>query len=93
MLELAVVILSNETEFNFGVLIREDTIVEDTESFAAILQLPPGTVPGDSLEANVFILDNDGESFFLWICLGTNMHYKCSRLNTIHIINCTIDMH
>lgn len=66
MVNLAVVLLPNETQLNFGVLIREDAIVENMESFAARIEIPPDAVPGNIMEANVFILDNDSKCCFLW---------------------------
>ena len=62
MATFAGIILSNETELAFGVQIREDRIIENTEMFMASLRLP---VSGDIIlgldRVNVSIVDNDGK--------------------------------
>ncbi len=64
-LRLPVVILADESSFEFGILIREDERVEATESFTVRLIVPDGT-PGvqeaeQNTEAVVLIEDNDCE--------------------------------
>ena len=55
-------ILGNETELVFGILIREDEIIENPETFLAQLKvLPntPGVEEGEATEATILIEDND----------------------------------
>jgi len=64
-MELTALLLSNETQLQFGVQVMDDSIVEDTESFVARLQLPsdPNTnPPGLQIgldTTSVDIIDND----------------------------------
>ena len=64
-MELTALLLFNETQVQFGVQVVDDSIVEDTESFVARLQLPsdpsvnpPGLQIGQGT-TSVDIIDND----------------------------------
>ncbi len=56
---------ATSTQSQFGIQIREDLIVEETEFFFVELMLPsvsqPGVVIGTINRATVFIEDNDGK--------------------------------
>ena len=67
MIQINALMLANDTEIVIGILIREDAIIEDTESFVASLQVSPGTFPGNNTNATVYILDNDGELLFFYV--------------------------
>ena len=64
-MELTALLLSNETQLQFGVQVMDDSIVEGTESFVARLQLPsdPNMNPAGlqiGLDTtSVDIIDND----------------------------------
>ena len=58
---LRAVILSNETELAYGVQIREDGIVEDTEMFIASLELISNDAQVGLNVTTVSITDNDCE--------------------------------
>ncbi|XP_064401973.1 uncharacterized protein LOC135347821 isoform X2 [Halichondria panicea] len=66
---------ATSTESQFGIQIREDSIVEETESFSVELMLPsasqPDIVIGTINRATVFIEDNDRR-----IGLGDDPHYS-----------------
>ncbi len=56
---------ATSTQSQFGIQIREDSIVEETESFSVELMLPsisqPGVMIGTINRATVFIEDNDSK--------------------------------
>ena len=60
-MSLRAVILSNETELAYGVQIREDSIVEDTEMFIASLELISNDAQVGLNVTTVSITDNDCE--------------------------------
>ena len=61
---LTFVLLGNSTAMQFGVAIREDSIVEEAENFSVRVELQEGGTPGVLIgmrsEAVVVIEDNDG---------------------------------
>ncbi len=63
--ELTTTLPATSTQSQFGIQIREDSVVESTESFTVELRLAPtspsGTVLGARSRATVFIEDNDSE--------------------------------
>ncbi len=64
-MELTTSLAATSTQSEFGIQIREDTIVESTESFTVELRLPPTSPPEIALgavsRATVFIEDNDSK--------------------------------
>ena len=61
---LTFVLLGNSTAMQFGVAIREDSVVEEAENFSVRVELQEGGTPGVLIgrrrEAVVVIEDNDG---------------------------------
>ena len=92
---------SSSSQF-FAITIRDDTTVEDSESFVARLSVNAALYPGVRLApdtANIHIIDNDGETTHKSKCGSINSYGQKSawlqngtRLYTFQKYNCNVDV-